>query len=775
MRLACVLAFVSVAFAAQAWCDDDGSNAPVPAQDAPVRPAARHPALRDGDLNGWVPADDLVGAALRLGDPAVRESAFEELGEMPPARRVAILRAGIRLRDELAARTAALRLRWRHLDGWEAAEVVRLSTDAILDPAYFDPDGDVPNFGYQFETFGCCELGAVLDRLPSVPAERLAQVHLTILHKVAWAAHLPKAAALVRSDDPSIRAFAREIVTITGQHTDQYREHLAASSLGLTIEEALAKYPPAAEGLPPLLVAWFQSDVAPEDQTTKFSDVAWRWLRESTPAAEDVPFLLWVHEKQSGSGNDDVVPWVARELRVEALVEPARQQFDEDPDQLSELRLGSLYFSLQEAFRALLHRAATDGDALAVALALNAEVTRELVVEPLALGPDPFAAHALLDALRDASEESLGRLGVTWDEKVFDGFEEAALAAPLDGFRLALVGVSVPGCRTRRVAEAALAAMGPGRAPAGLLADDERTLVLPFLETAAPGTFRERLRTWARSEHALTRTWAIRAAVTLGMPELGPELVAWLTAEGARLHGVLPIWRSASPAVRAYLVDVVEGRRPAANFDRTQALAALARVDGMPEGVVFVDDPVGEDDFPADRRQEIEDLIVAGRPLDALAVCLEAAPDRVVWEVSLVDDDRVRAYLRRLQERRELELYWWATGELALLGDPAARAEVEAVLRCGRYRWVEEMPDRQIVLGDVNANAPRLFDLLETNCCYASTIDCFLLDHQLGMGRHPARDSAVPPARVAREFWRRHGGRFVPTRFRASSVVPAPR
>jgi hypothetical protein len=147
-------------------------------------------------------------------------------------------------------------------------------------------------------------------------------------------------------------------------------------------------------------------------------------------------------------------------------------------------------------------------------------------------------------------------------------------------------------------------------------------------------------------------------------------------------------------------------------------------------------------------------------------------------EVGRIDDDRVRAYLHRLQERRELRLYPWATAELGAMGEPPARAEYEHALRIGRYRWGDG--NEQIAFHDGVRALPFWIDLMETNCCRMASIRCFLFDHWFGLEFETEGGHGLStPVAEARRFLARAGGRFVwsrtASRYLGGSLVPAPR
>ena len=91
-------------------------------------------------------------------------------------------------------------------------------------------------------------------------------------------------------------------------------------------------------------------------------------------------------------------------------------------------------------------------------------------------------------------------------------------------------------------------------------------------------------------------------------------------------------------------------------------------------------------------------------------------------EAVLKDDGDVRPYLLRLRERRELGLYWYATGQLAALGDAAARREFWKAMDDGRYRILYTSDVYPKTLGlDLSATMPFWMEQLRSSCCRAVT------------------------------------------------------
>lgn len=751
-------------------------SAPVPPASAPVR----SPLLADGDLLGFEPADDLALRALRLGDPSRAAEEVAAVEALPPAERVAVLRAGIRLRDATAARRCAGLLVWNELDDAEQALTTRLLAEAVVDPAYRTEDGDRPDFGILFERASGAELPYVLDLVERHGATLEGAGNLSILHKVAHAEHLPQLARVALSPDAGVRRHALDMILTVAIHSDRHRDDVAAALLGLPLAEAQRAYPDTVEGVPPLLRAVLALDAFPFDPDSKFRWWAWRWLADARPAAHDAEFLVALGAQQ------DVVAWALRDVpdpRVDAWLAERVRGADERADAgdgdgdgfaggAGSVDLAVLAHRGDRAALARLADRAQAGvgsETLTALLAVAPDKGRE-VVERVVFGGDAEAAFDMLGDVRYAWEHALAPTGIGWDDRVFAGFADAAIARRPGGALLATIGVSVPHCRTRALAEAAVAALPRDALPT---AEHERAFDLDgdeaaFLETAAPEAFRSLLRPWTLSGDEATRDAALLALARIGDPPSAPLLLDAVRRE------VVPaalLARSVTPGVLAFLRE-----RGTADF---AAAVAYGVATGMPERVDLLDFcHDGDAPLPTVAVEASRAALLDGRWRDAVAHLLAAAPDRPLEEVGRIDDDRVRAYLQRLRERRELGLYPWATAELANAGDPAARAEYERALAAGRYRWADE--SWQITFHDAERALPFWIGRLETNCCRLASIRCFVFDHLYGTDFDSEGGRALTtPAAEARAVVERAGGRFVWSRLRdlyvGGSWVPAPR
>jgi len=745
-----------------------------PVEAAPVRDAR----LIDGDLHGFEPSDDLVAWASRLGDLTDRAKAAEELKALPPDRRVAVLRAGIRLRDATAARTCAELLLWNELDDWEQGLTSRLLTDAVVDPDFRDARGDVVTFADFFERVSGAEIPYVVDRVLASPPRQDDAAALAILHKCVSAEQIPDVARLTSSPDPEVRRHAFDMLLCVTTHTDQHREDVAAALLGITVEEARRRFPDVGDRLPPALVAVLRIERMPfeekEPPRHEFRNWAWRWLADCRPSRDDVDFLLALDAQvPGGMQGRDCIPWI-----LKTTDDPRIDPWLRATDAVSPMRAAALVVRRdRDAVKRLAERAETDELALNLLLAVAPDEGRALV-ERRVFDDDPEKADAALRDVREAWTRGATATGVAFNETIFFHFDGVCIRRKLDGPRLAKIGVCVPECRTRALAEAAVAALPRDRAPgeAGRSSFAFGDDVAAFLETGAPDAFRSLLRDWAKSSDEPTREAALDLLLRLGDPPSGPLLVAAIRADKLTPEPLSRLARSACPEVLAYL-------RARAEEDFRAAVACGVAA-GMPERVGLEAFCLDES-FPVEARDEVRRMLAAGRWKQAVAWALRSAPDPsdpsnapLLGNVHLVDDDFVRAYLRRLQERRELGLYPWATAELAFMGDWPAHEEFLRAMETGRYRWIDENP--QIAFPSPLPALDWWIFRMETNCCRLSTIRCYLFDHWFDL-RFQSEEGEAPttPYAEARRWYDRCGGRFVESRlaavYGATAFVPAPR
>jgi hypothetical protein len=141
-----------------------------------------------------------------------------------------------------------------------------------------------------------------------------------------------------------------------------------------------------------------------------------------------------------------------------------------------------------------------------------------------------------------------------------------------------------------------------------------------------------------------------------------------------------------------------------------------------------------------------------------------------------------REFLRELARGRGEPSYPEVLGQLARLGDVAARRELWSGFRAGRYRWICYENDYDaLTIGRDPVTYPALLAELESNCCRGGHV-ARMFEELMGddaLDYQPHGQDATP-ARNAREWLRLYGGRWVwspiagdPYSF--GGFIPAPR
>jgi len=738
------------------------------------------------DRGGWTPPADLLARAAALGRLAAAqlEAVVRRIEQDEgKAARIRVCRAGLRLKDRVAARAAATRLFWEELDHWEIERVIALCLDDFARP------GTLVDFEKLRSMIGGKELFTIFGSFPSPPWNQSATYYLSELHRQVKAEHIPVLCRLARHPNAAVREQAWGNVVLVLVRTDRHLRQAARTLLAMEGFGDLAGPSPEPEspaaaregGLPRSLVTiirrfWMDPKLGP---------AGWemRWLLRARPSHADAPHLVAAYGAAAASKARPVLVRALRHLDDEATRALLRRVVTEKGDhELVTLARGALAFRGDGEARTALQKAArSDPLALSVLFEASPDAAAHALRERVLQCP-PEAALAALETLSDAMSDSRHRFLIRWPDTVFEGFEGAALTAPVSGLVLAEIGVTVPGCRTPRLAEAVVERLKADGLAALLRTEDARVAldrVFPFLETAAPEGFRKRLRAWAGSAEPSVRRCALATLLAIGDPESGERLVEWLgddpdsaaesdvnrMAKHSREMEVV-LARSRSGAVRRYLE-----KRAAAEAAHAEARGGhpahqgLAVLDGVPPWTARLVVARLEDGGRPGRLARLA-LIREGRALAALDDCLARPPgsaDSVdippdLWRI---DRPSVRAFLKRLRREREHGLYAWATAHLACLGDPAARTESEAVMRAGRYRWMDEVfsePDLATFGYDLKRTVPFWIDELESNCCRhcvaANVLDDLFPGHDLYMAG--SDDFRATSADMMRRWWRRH-------------------
>lgn len=638
---------------------------------------------------------------------------------------------------------AAAALEHVHVDARESRRVVEL-----LLPEAFRP-GTPARYATRFRfVLGCADLPNLFASLPE-NRPWAAATSLKKIHVYARADHLPVICRALRSSDSRIRAAAAEAFNAAVACTDRHRATIA-STLGALAGDRFPERPRG--GFPARLRQSLRLLYVEEhEELGELYAEAWvqRWLAEEVPSADDAGLLIDLVRVAREHDLPGLHLQALRGLgRIPELAEKPRWPELANPDdveaQLFVLAARAARGSAA-ARRELRDHATRSPLAFALLLDGDADAARQIARAMLA----DESRGTLLEEIATELSEQRALYGLNWDPGVFAPLGDAARQAGARSLALALL--RLPGLRQRSVADALATAFASaaktGTLPAGFgpgpaaLDETDQEDTLGHLEVLFPKRLRDALRSWSGSEDAIVRTFGCRFLARLGDPESAARLVAWMEGRDEDAHEDFHrLARTRSPVVVRFLRDAGRPR-------------ALAQALGVPEPCAAgLEVPPKNDASP--RARQFRRRLATGDGVGAVAALVTPPPDEKIANIGLVGHPAVTRYLRRLQSRRDLGLYWWATGQLMLQGDRAARAEVRDVVHAGRYMTMEALGDTRVLsLGHDPATIAYWIEELETNCCRISTYGGNVVGELLGFdGIARARGLETPKARVDRAW-----------------------
>ena len=378
-------------------------------------------------------------------------------------------------------------------------------------------------------------------------------------------------------------------------------------------------------------------------------------------------------------------------------------------------------------------------------------------IERALSGSDVESRYGMLERLGDLCSAP-GPWASARPEPWSAGLDRALLATDAAWDALVLAALAIPGCRTREVAEAAVARM-PEACP--IAWDDRMDATVrerfAFLETAAPASLLAKLRRWATADPP--SDVAARFLLELRDASSASAIVAACERLRNRNWASVPwdyLGQLHHADVRAFLVRHVEGADGSYPPSVTMALEAIAEQDAFPAGVASWPWPGARAD-----KDRLARLVLDGKPVEAFVGALANSPDEIVRGEGRVLDPRVRAHVESIRDRRELGRWFAATVELARALDPLARMELPTGLHEGRYRWIDDLADATDVLGPPGEQI--LGDWLphlESNCCSATTVGADVLEGWFGWDPNDVDDNRWTPASAFQAWYDRHEGRF---------------
>jgi hypothetical protein len=693
------------------------------------------------------------------------------LAGLPASDRIVTLRAGLRRPHGPLAIACARRLAYDQLDAWESRRQVEVLLRAASEGGAWDELWDDFRFA-----MSCEDLPALLEAL-AAGRRGLGGAGLPKVHVYARAAHIPALCRAWLSESPRRRGVAVEALQVALLYTDRHRQTVAE-----TLRE-VAGSPEGGEGprpgLPPglrqALRLIFLEEI-PRVEALSLQMWCLRWLRDERPAREDLSLLESLLAADLDPFPHHQVLRALGRMQGPLPALPWPRLVPEDPLSARFALAARARLGDEKARRRLLEEAA--GSALPFALLLDA-----LPSEALALAAGSIErgeSAALLDLLTEDEtlEELLREHGLHWEPDALAPLVPAFLATDPGPHRLARALVALPGFRRPRVAAALLARLTEPVLRSLLAESSEEVLqevlgeeALGVLEVLWPERLRAALRRLAASEHPELRDRSLGLLYRMGDPTSGAAILAWARRERPGEWEDLPLGpcslpllgRSAGPVVQAWIA-------------RHELIAAWAVALGAPTSAA---EDLGACYETADRtaRQAALAHLRAGRLGEAAVAVLPESPARDFPRLGGIRHPGIARWLREERRRRERSTYWWATGQLALQGDPEARAEVwHAVVR-GQYMAMQDLGGIEVLsLGHAEEALRYWLSDLESNCCRVHTYGGCVPAELLASGEEIAwlPRFLTPLQQVARRYDpQRHRLRW--SRLRAAYVsLPTP-
>ncbi len=439
-----------------------------------------------------------------------------DCGDAPPGRFMEL-----RSKDATVAIPCAAARDAEELDAWECERVLELLLGGGCRP---DAPGD---FDDRFRNIlGSAELPAAMSYV--VRARRTDPPKASFFaenHRIARRENIPALLWFRRTeDDDSLDGIGEVYQPIHAVHDPE-----------LFVEEGGARGGP---GLPKALRAWLKGE------GDLWIPNGLRWLNDVDPLDSDAPDLLEFARWAFGPEGDPYSRCAAVRA-LGKLHDAASERFLREvsvrrwprgnpyiDERLPRLALGALARrGLPDAVAALLEE---DDFALLLEAVPGFAVAR--LRERLL---DPETARETCDLLPGLLDETF--LGIRFEETLFAGIAEAAIASGLDGCALARIAVAVPGCRRRDVAEAAYARLDSD-AWTREEGEDPDLEAAAFLQSADPERFLAVGRFWPGDPeegtgdpvpdmpHALESDGGRDLEPEMGLAK-DPRVVAWLKTQ----------------------------------------------------------------------------------------------------------------------------------------------------------------------------------------------------------------------------------------------------
>jgi hypothetical protein len=335
----------------------------------------------------------------------------------------------------------------------------------------------------------------------------------------------------------------------------------------------------------------------------------------------------------------------------------------------------------------------------------------------------------------------------------------AAEATDLDAARIGMVTQHFQGARTKALCDQCMHKM---------TAPEFGQLPLPILELHDPQAVAARLREWfvAKATSPEVRDGVARMLMRAGDQTVARPLWGWVQglAEADDRHAAtLEFGACGGKEVVQLLGEKVPKEPPAQRADAVVPLAGLVAAFAgdtrMASGLLGELLPLANEDFAAAWRA-LAGPLLAGDAASAIRGYLAIRPlSRGSLPGVGAFRDVAVPYLMQARAQREHGLYLWATGELALIGMPAARDEIDGAVARRMYRWIDSLDPRVLVGRGSAEGVVKVLPLLPGNCC-SYTVLASRLEDAFEVDAFPPEQALKPRAQMVADRWWQIGDRW---------------
>ncbi len=685
------------------------------------------------DADPWQPSAALLEKAKKLTSPRHLQEFLAINGDDLldiSGDCVDVLRAGLRLPEGPAAITCAGALDASFLDDWEARRVVDLLMPIAI--------GSHPSvdFDDRFRfILGSVDVPSVFEALNNHKGTE--RVYLGKIHKIMRSKDVDLALGTSQFSNSMALRFALDLFYSATGYDNLKRQSIAKAIcrlLGLEIShrETAGGFNPALSTL--LRSIFIQPNLQHQKRLGDLVDTlpGWllRWMSDSKPAVVNRQLLLDLANRFEADG--------MRSEHAIVLLKFGGFTNEADVKMLSRLAMSNPFATTALLLRGVsgsrdsLERLALTDPA---ALALLAEYApdRFLQIVSEALIADVRISQRQVAIFGKAMNDISRRFSIHWSHQTLSKVRHVLeLNARINPVGALALGVTIPYCQSRTLARIALSKMNSattdnerirfeeelGEKTGGLSRKTVRKIIA-FLNEVEPLRFRKWLRACSKSKSNYLASYYTGILFQLGDTAAGGLLLEY--AKRLLDHSgtpQLPL-RNAIPYDYEILSLLAKSRNSQVDaFLSRQSIFGAATLLGLSPSVSeFL-----EGNTPEDLQETVEKALTDRDANKALSLVLDTIDLREKLTYVNVDFSKdahecVLKWLRKVQGRRELGMWAWATGQLSLCGCEKARRSVWNIIKDGRNFWLDEWPESVLTNGYDGKAMGFWIPELRSQCC----------------------------------------------------------